>query len=131
MSKTQYHSKQNHNNNSNEPEQAVSPKVELLKNTLNGGIQSRRTTIRNSTATQEECKKSAHLRHSADVSRSKRTITRAFSDACESAQELPSSQGPGIERLGLEEWRRIPAPGKKKIDGHVKFSPSKQPDFRI
>jgi hypothetical protein len=26
----------------------------LLKNTLNGGIQSRRTTIRNSTATQEE-----------------------------------------------------------------------------
>jgi hypothetical protein len=54
MSKTQYHSKQNHNENSSEPEQAVPLKVELLKNTLNGGIQSRQRTIRNSIARQEK-----------------------------------------------------------------------------
>jgi hypothetical protein len=54
MNKTQYHSKQSHNENSNEPEQAVPPKVELLKNTLNGGIQSRRKIMRNSIARQEE-----------------------------------------------------------------------------
>src|SRR5215469_6119460 len=131
MSKTQYHSKQNHNNNSNEPEQAVPPKIELLKNTLNGGFRADEQRFAIRLPHKKKCKKSAHLRHSADVSWSKRTITRAVSDACESAQELPSSQGPGIERLGLEAWRRMPAPGKKKIDGHVKFSPSKQPDFRI
>ena len=79
----------------------------------------------------KKCKKSAHLRYSADVSWSKGTITRAFSDACESGQELPGSEGQGIERLGLEEWRRMPAPGKQKMDGHVKFAPSKQADLRI
>jgi hypothetical protein len=46
-------------------------------------------------------------------------------------KELPGSEGPGMERLGLEEWRRMPTPGEKKIDGQVKFAPSKQPDFRI
>jgi hypothetical protein len=77
------------------------------------------------------CKKPAHLRHSADVSWSKDTITRAFSDACESAQELRGLEGPGIERLGLEEWRRMPGRSGKKIDGHVKFAASKQSDLRI
>jgi hypothetical protein len=54
MSKTQYPSKQNHKENSNEPEQAVPHRVELLKSTLNGGIQSRRGTVRNPIARQEE-----------------------------------------------------------------------------
>src|SRR5215472_12932356 len=40
-------------------------------------------------------------------------------------------KGRGIERLGLEEWRRMPGRREKKIDGHVKFAPSKQSDFRV
>src|SRR5215469_6309391 len=79
----------------------------------------------------KKCKNSAHLRHSADVSWSEGTINRAFSDACESAQELTGAEGSGIERLGLEEWRQMPAPSEKNINGHVKFAPSKQSDFRI
>jgi len=79
----------------------------------------------------KKCKKSAHLRYSADVSWSKGTITRAFSDACESGQELPGSEGQGIERLGLEECRRMSARSEKKMDDHVKFAPSKQSDFRL
>jgi hypothetical protein len=79
----------------------------------------------------KKCKKPAHFGHSADVSWSKGTITRAFSDACESAQELPGSESAGMERFGFEQWRRLPAQGEKKMDGHVKFAPSKQPDFHI
>ena len=60
-----------------------------------------------------------------------RLITRAFSDACESAQELPGAERPGIERFSLEEWRQRPAQGEKKMDGHVKFARGKQSNFRI
>ena len=106
MSKTHYHSKQNHKKNSNEPEQAVPPKswiVEEHPEWRDSEQTEERFAIR--LPDKKECKKSAHLRHSADLSSSNRTITRAFSDACDCAQELPGAQGPGIERSAFEEWR--------------------------
>jgi hypothetical protein len=47
----------------------------------------------------------------------------------ESAQGLPGSERPDMERFGLKEWRRMRARSEKKMDGHVKFAPGKQSDF--